>query len=107
MALQWLSLNLPITTVLRHLCNSSWITSQAFATTVIRPVAARSRGLPFSNERRFAWGTGMRLSNLTYHQPDMDKLTITFADYRVPQLLRHYNVLIYSKPLAAKVDACQ
>jgi len=37
---------------------------------------------------------------------DMDKLT-TFADYRVPQLLRHYHVLVYSKALADAVDATQ
>jgi len=47
------------------------------------------------------WNAALKLD-----LPDMDKLT-TFADYRVPQLLRHCNVLIYSKRLAAKVDACQ
>jgi Potential Queuosine, Q, salvage protein family len=35
---------------------------------------------------------------------DVDQLT-TFADYRVPQLLRHYKVLVYSEELAAAVDA--
>jgi hypothetical protein len=34
---------------------------------------------------------------------DMDQLT-TFADYRVPQLLRHLNVLSYSSALADTVD---
>lgn len=34
---------------------------------------------------------------------DMDKIT-TFADYRVPQLLRHLNILKYSPRLAAIVD---
>lgn len=34
----------------------------------------------------------------------MDQLT-TFADYRVPQLLRHWDALQYSKELAAKVDS--
>ena len=33
----------------------------------------------------------------------MDKLT-TFADYRVPQILRHWGVLEYSAALASKVD---
>jgi Potential Queuosine, Q, salvage protein family len=36
--------------------------------------------------------------------PDMVQLT-TFADYRVPQLLRHLNVLVYDAPLATLVDA--
>eukprot|EP00816_Leptocylindrus_hargravesii_P013381 CAMPEP_0196816626 /NCGR_PEP_ID=MMETSP1362-20130617/56395_1 /TAXON_ID=163516 /ORGANISM="Leptocylindrus danicus, Strain CCMP1856" /LENGTH=365 /DNA_ID=CAMNT_0042194045 /DNA_START=64 /DNA_END=1158 /DNA_ORIENTATION=- len=35
---------------------------------------------------------------------DCDKIT-TFADYRVPQLLRHYGVLVYSDALAQKVDS--
>ena len=34
---------------------------------------------------------------------DMSELT-TFADYRVPQLLRHVGVLRYSKELSAKID---
>jgi hypothetical protein len=34
----------------------------------------------------------------------MDQLT-TFADYRVPQILRHWNVLEYSPTLAGKVDS--
>jgi Potential Queuosine, Q, salvage protein family len=33
----------------------------------------------------------------------MDLIT-TFADYRVPQLLRHYNILLYSSTLADIVD---
>ena len=40
--------------------------------------------------------------NYCYFQ-DMDKIT-TFADYRVPQLLRHMDVLIYSPDLAYRVD---
>ena len=35
---------------------------------------------------------------------DLDRLT-TFADYRVPQLLRHHQVLRYAPELAAAVDA--
>ena len=34
---------------------------------------------------------------------DMDKLT-AFADYKLPQVLRHLGILRYSKPLAKKVD---
>jgi Potential Queuosine, Q, salvage protein family len=44
------------------------------------------------------WNEAMKL-NLK----DMDQVT-TFADYRVPQLLRHHGVLVYSAPLAALVD---
>uniref|UniRef100_A0A7S3P7F6 Queuosine 5'-phosphate N-glycosylase/hydrolase n=1 Tax=Amphora coffeiformis TaxID=265554 RepID=A0A7S3P7F6_9STRA len=36
---------------------------------------------------------------------DMDQLT-TFADYRLPQLLRHWGALEYSADLAKTVDAC-
>lgn len=36
----------------------------------------------------------------------MDRLT-TFADYRVPQLLRHYGILIYAPALADRVDNYQ
>ena len=35
---------------------------------------------------------------------DMDQLT-TFADYRVPQVLRHWGALTYSSELARKVDS--
>lgn len=35
---------------------------------------------------------------------DMDQLT-TFADYRVPQVLRHWEAIQYSDELAAKVDS--
>jgi hypothetical protein len=41
---------------------------------------------------------------LSLNLSDMDQLT-TFADYRVPQLLRHYNVLVYTPGLASKIDA--
>jgi Potential Queuosine, Q, salvage protein family len=34
----------------------------------------------------------------------MDQLT-TFADYRVPQVLRHWGALQYTTELAAKVDS--
>jgi hypothetical protein len=34
---------------------------------------------------------------------DMHKLTM-FADYRVPQILRHYNILTYSKELSEHID---
>jgi hypothetical protein len=37
---------------------------------------------------------------------DIDRLTC-FADYRIPQLLRHLGVLVYSAPLAAAVDGKQ
>lgn len=37
------------------------------------------------------------------HFRDMDNIT-TFADYRVPQLLRHLGVLVYSPHLEVKVD---
>lgn len=37
---------------------------------------------------------------------DIDQLTM-FADYRVPQLLRHFGVLGYDLPLAAAVDHLQ
>jgi len=33
----------------------------------------------------------------------MERLT-TFADYRVPQVLRHWDILLYAPPLANKVD---
>ena len=36
---------------------------------------------------------------------DMDQLT-TFADYRLPQLLRHWGALEYSPDLSRTVDAC-
>lgn len=34
---------------------------------------------------------------------DMDQLTM-FADYRIPQILRHVDILRYSEDLAARVD---
>lgn len=34
---------------------------------------------------------------------DMDQLTI-FADYKLPQVLRHYGALVYTPELAARVD---
>ncbi len=34
---------------------------------------------------------------------DMDKLTI-FADYKLPQVLRHYGVLVYAPELAERID---
>jgi hypothetical protein len=34
---------------------------------------------------------------------DMNQLTC-FADYRIPQLLRHHNVILYSNELSSKVD---
>jgi hypothetical protein len=37
---------------------------------------------------------------------DMDQVT-TFADYRVPQLLRHVGVLQYGIELGEKIDACE
>jgi hypothetical protein len=37
---------------------------------------------------------------------DIHKLTM-FADYRVPQILRHYDVLIYSESLAHKIDSLE
>jgi hypothetical protein len=39
-----------------------------------------------------------------YSFHDMDKLTM-FADYRVPQILRHMGVLQYSADLARRIDA--
>lgn len=47
------------------------------------------------------WNAALQL-NLS----DQHVLT-TFADYRVPQLLRHYNVLEHSNELADKIDAMQ
>lgn len=35
---------------------------------------------------------------------DLDQLTI-FADYKLPQVLRHFGVLVYAPELAARVDA--
>jgi hypothetical protein len=35
---------------------------------------------------------------------DLDQLTI-FADYKLPQMLRHFGVLVYAPELASKVDA--
>jgi hypothetical protein len=35
---------------------------------------------------------------------DLDQLT-AFADYKVPQVLRHYGILSYSPSLAARIDA--
>lgn len=37
---------------------------------------------------------------------DMDALTI-FADYKLPQVLRHYQILVYTPELAARVDRQQ
>jgi hypothetical protein len=37
---------------------------------------------------------------------DMDALTI-FADYKLPQVLRHYQILVYAPELAARVDRQQ
>ncbi len=37
---------------------------------------------------------------------DMDRIT-AFADYKLPQVLRHMGVLVYSPELAAKVDSKQ
>jgi hypothetical protein len=37
---------------------------------------------------------------------DMDALTI-FADYKLPQVLRHYQVLVYAPELATRVDGQQ
>jgi hypothetical protein len=37
---------------------------------------------------------------------DLHKLTM-FADYRVPQILRHYEIMKYSKELAEKIDSLQ
>ena len=36
---------------------------------------------------------------------DLDQIT-TFADYRVPQLLRHYDILQYSPQLTGQIDDC-
>jgi putative queuosine salvage protein len=36
---------------------------------------------------------------------DLDRLT-AFADYKLPQLLRHYDALTYTPELAEQVDAC-
>eukprot|EP00934_Nitzschia_sp_Nitz4_P003593 Nitzschia sp. Nitz4//scaffold13_size275219//152013//153137//NITZ4_000883-RA/size275219-processed-gene-0.148-mRNA-1//-1//CDS//3329536041//3583//frame0 len=41
---------------------------------------------------------------LQLHLQDIDQLT-TFADYRVPQVLRHYGILEYAPALATQVDA--
>lgn len=35
---------------------------------------------------------------------DLDQLTI-FADYKLPQVLRHFGVLVYTPELASKIDA--
>jgi hypothetical protein len=43
-------------------------------------------------------------ASLELQLSDMDQLT-TFADYRVPQLLRHWKILHYSDNLAARVDS--
>jgi hypothetical protein len=40
----------------------------------------------------------------TFQMTDRDRLTV-FADYRLPQVLRHFDVLTYSPGLAAVVDA--
>lgn len=42
-------------------------------------------------------------ASLQLQLTDMDVLT-TFADYRVPQLLRHYGILVYSFDLSQQVD---
>lgn len=41
-----------------------------------------------------------------YSFHDMDQLTM-FADYRVPQILRHMGVMVYAPELARKVDALE
>jgi hypothetical protein len=43
-------------------------------------------------------------ASLDLQLSDMDQLT-TFADYRVPQLLRHWKILHYSDSLAAAIDS--
>jgi hypothetical protein len=43
-------------------------------------------------------------ASLQLRLDDMDKLT-TFADYRVPQVLREYEVLVYSERLSGRVDS--
>jgi hypothetical protein len=43
---------------------------------------------------------------LDLNMTDMDHLT-TFADYRVPQVLRHWGAIQYSKELSEKVDTLQ
>lgn len=39
-----------------------------------------------------------------FHMQDCDKLT-AFADYRLPQILRHYGAIRYSLDLASRIDA--
>jgi hypothetical protein len=46
---------------------------------------------------------GRPTSNHRYSFNDMDQLTM-FADYRVPQILRNFNILQYSDNLASKID---
>ena len=41
-----------------------------------------------------------------YSFHDMNELTM-FADYRVPQILRHMGILVYSEDLARRVDALE
>ncbi len=46
-----------------------------------------------------AKGSGRRITNT-------DRLT-AFADYRLPQILRHYGALVYASALAESVDNCR
>jgi hypothetical protein len=59
--------------------------------------AAYRRHQPVSSDNRLA---------SIYQFDDIDQLTM-FADYRVPQILRHYHVMSYDPELARKVDSLQ
>jgi Potential Queuosine, Q, salvage protein family len=61
-----------------------------------------SRTIYFLKRAQICVGDWNAALHLQLH--DMDQLT-TFADYRVPQLLRHLQVLEYAAPLAILVDA--
>lgn len=50
-------------------------------------------------------GLGDKLGITVCNFHDMDKIT-TFADYRVPQLLRNLGIIEYSKDLGEMVDNC-
>ena len=44
-----------------------------------------------------------RLSEFAHIFSDMEKIT-AFADYKLPQVLRHLNILKYAPSLATKID---
>lgn len=74
-----------------------------------RPTVSESLKLPMLYFYKRAqicvgdWNAALSAQSIPLNLKDMDEIT-TFADYRVPQLLRHVDVLQYSPQLAKQVD---